>query len=499
MFTRILALLFAVMMLISIVACTKDPDKNKESETPATTDPITPDDSGSGVESETVPTWDTKNFYNGETFTVLAYDAVNKYGWSVPDDIFIEENDGELLSSVVYQRGTVLKDKLGVSLELVRWESGLNSELTRDIQDGEYRYQTVIPQTLGISTLVNAAAISSVNKTGLDLTYPWFDQQSIDLLTVKGKTVAITTDITFIDKLCTVAVFYNKQMASDNNLGDLYEIVNNKQWNLTKMLEMCETVVPAVDNDGVYNLDDTYGISCQNDGGYFFYHASGLTSVSNTANGGLTFTLNSEESVNVLETVLKLTGNKRIYFNRQSADTKLSNSAEIAEHFASGKALFLVRPIQVLFDLAQYTDNYGIIPMPMMTETQEEYYSSVNLHATTHMCFPSKITNTAMTEDVIQWLGSYSYKNLVPVLYEVVLGSRMTQDKYSPKMLDIIFAGRMYDVGYLWDVTNVRTILTTSIGTASIQQGSIKTSLDKYVIPIGLRIDQILTSFGGIE
>ena len=90
MFTRILALLFAVMMIVSIVACTKEPDKEKESETPAATDPIIPDDSGSGAESETVPTWDTKNFYNGETFTVLAYDAVNKYGWSVPDYIFIE-------------------------------------------------------------------------------------------------------------------------------------------------------------------------------------------------------------------------------------------------------------------------------------------------------------------------------------------------------------------------------------------------------------------------
>lgn len=498
--TRILALLFAVAMLLSIVACTKDPDKEKESETPAVTDPQTPQESQSQVESETEPTWETQNFYNGETFTVLAYDAAGKHTWStVPEDVFVETNDGDILSNAVYQRGLILKDKLGVQLEVVRWHDGFGNELTRDISDGEYRYQLVIPQTLAIAVLLNNTSITSVNKTGIDFTYPWYDKQTADCLTIKGKTVAVASDMTFIDKLCAIAVFYNKQLASDNDLGDLYSMVNNKEWNFTKMLEMCETVIPVVDEDGAYTVDDTYGISCQNDGAYYFYHASGLTSVSRKSNGGLSLTFNSEESVDVLEDVLSLTSDKRVYLNAQASATKFATVAEIATHFASGKALFLVRPLQSLFDLSQATDNYGIIPMPMMTEGQEEYFTPVNPHASSQLCFPSKITDPSMTEDVIQWLGSYSRKNINNIFYEVVLGSRMTQDKDSPKMLDIIFESRIYDIGYVWDVTNVRSLLTSTIGPAKIQPGSVKTTIDRYITPMNLMIGKLETSIGNVE
>lgn len=498
--TRILALVFAVIMLVSVVACTQDPDTGKESQPPAETDPTPPQESQSQVESETEPTWETQNLYNGETFSVLAYDSVTNFKWSnIPDDIYAESNDGDILTSAVYKRGVVLKDQLGVQLELVRWTSGFSDELVRDINDGEYKYQLVIPQTLSIVTLVNKASITSINKAGFDFSYPWFDKQTTDLLTVKGKTVAISSDMTFIDKLCTIAVFYNKQMASDNNLGDLYEMVNNKTWTFTKMLEMAESAVPTVDDDGIYTVNDTYGISCQNDGGYYFYHASGLTSVSRKNNGGLMLTFNSEESVNVLERVLTLTSNKRIYLNAQSSDTKFTGGQTSADHFASGKALFLVRPLQTLFTLSQLTDNYGIIPMPLMTDTQENYYTPVNTHASTHMCVPSKITNEKLTEDTVQWLGSYSRKNITPVFYEVVLGSRMTQDKDSPKMLDIIFAGRVYDLGYIWNVTNVRDILTSTIGPATIQPGSVKTKIDKYITPMELAIGTLEKSWGALE
>ena len=500
-FTRILALLFAVMMLVSVVACTKDPDQPKDSETPATTDPITPDDSGTVGETDPADVdWQTKNFYNGETLTVLAYDTVGANKWSnIPEDVFLEENDGEILSSAVYQRAIVLKDKLGIQLAMVRWGSGFSKELLRDVNDGEYQYQLLIQQTNAINLLVNNRTIQNISGSGLDVSYPWFDTDAASMFTVKGTTLAVTSDMTFQDKICSVAVFYNKQMASDNNLGNLYELVNEKKWNFDTMLSMAETVVPTIDADGQYTVDDTYGISCQNDGAYYFYNAAGLTSLKGTSNGGLELALNSEDSVDVLEKILKLTKNNRVYLNRQSKDTKLGTTTEIVEHFASNKALFLVRPLQTLFELTQATDNYGIIPVPMFSETQEEYYTPVNTYASTHMCLPPKLTNADMTIDAVQWLSDYSQENIVPLLYEVVLGSRLTQDKDSPKMLDIIFGNRLYDIGIIWNITNVRDIIISKIGAGGMVEGSVKTSIDKYVVPINLSIDKLITDIESFD
>lgn len=498
--TRILAILFAAIMLISVVACTKDPDKDKESQKPGESDPVTPQDSESQTEVETERDFATENFHNGATYTIFAYRRAGGSWGAIPADIYLAEDAGDILSSAVYQRGLVIKDNLGVQLEVVEMQNGHTGELLRDINDGEYRYQLTTVLTNDLGTVVNNGSITSVNKAGIDLNYPWFDKQTVDLLTVKGKTVALSTDITYLDKLSTIAFYYNKQMVKDNQFGDLYKMVNDKTWTFDNMLTMAESVVPTVDADGAHTVEDTYGITCQNDGGYFFYHASGLTAVSRKADGGLVNSFNTEDAVNVLEKVLKLMADRRVYLNTQHAETTLG-AADAAEHFASGKSLFFVRPLQSLFDLSKITDNYGILPFPLMFEGQEQYYSPVNTHTSTHMCFPARPAGEdyVMTNDVVQWLGSYSRKNLVPVFYEVVLGSRMSMDPDSPKMLDIIFSTRNWDFGYIWNVTNVREVLTNKIGKASITEGTVKTHIDEYIDAMNTMIGALETTLGGLE
>lgn len=495
LFKRVLALLFAVLMLVSVVACTKNPDAPKESDKPAETDPAGPQGSDGSKDSETEIKYIPKGFYGGETYTVLAYDPIEQHNWSnVPYDLYYEENEGDVLANAVYQRGVILKDELGVQLEVVRWPKNVSEELLRDINDGEYRYQLVFQCTINVNILVNNGTIRNINRSGLNIDNPWFDTNAASMFTIKGKTTAVTCDMTFLDKLSTVAVFYNKQMASDNNLGDLYSMVNNKEWTYDKMLAMAETVVPTVDADGVYTVDDIYGISCQNDGAYFFLHSAGLSSISHTADGGLTLTLNSENTTDALEKILALTTNKRIYLNRQSTATNMKTAAEIAEHFASGKALFLIRPLQSLYDLAQVTDNYGIIPVPMFdAETQDKYYTPVNTYASMHLCLPNYITDEEKTVDVVEYLSWYSMKNITPVLYEVVLGSRMTQDKESSKMLDIIFANRFYDIGLIWNISSIRSIITDTIGAGFMVPGTVKQRIDKYATPINVALNTLLT------
>ena len=40
---------------------------------------------------------------------------------------------------------------------------------------------------------------------------------------------------------------------------------------------------------------------------------------------------------------------------------------------------------------------------------------------------------------------------MLPYFYEDVLGAKIVRDKESADMLDLIFASRMYDIGYIYD------------------------------------------------
>ena len=83
--------------------------------------------------------------------------------------------------------------------------------------------------------------------------------------------------------------------------------------------------------------------------------------------------------------------------------------------------------------------DFGIIPYPKLDENQESHITPIGT-ATGIMFIPKTASDIGLTCRVMEALGYYSMKDVVPAYYEVALRDKYTRDEEVPEMLEMIRA-----------------------------------------------------------
>ena len=109
--------------------------------------------------------------------------------------------------------------------------------------------------------------------------------------------------------------------------------------------------------------------------------------------------------------------------------------------------------------LRDMESDFGILPTPKYDENQTIYYSRV--FNATMMAVPVTVLDTEREGIILEALCAESYKSVKPVYYDTMLKTKISRDEESGEMLDIIFANRIYDMGYLYWDSNVLSPYTT--------------------------------------
>lgn len=277
--------------------------------------------------------------------------------------------------------------------------------------------------------------------------------------------------------------FFNQQLAEDNGLGDIYALVENGGWTLDKLLELGGGVSRDIDGNGIYDANDAYGLSCQNDAAYILLNAGNLKICDTDSNGSVIFTLSSEKAVSALQKIYALMTDSMKFFNRQ--EQKEFTLADAINMFNDNRALFLIRPVQSLFMMRNMQSDFGILPVPMLSEDQESYGSAVNPYAATILTLPKSVSDPERNAAVLQYMAYQSYLTVNGALYETVLGSKLIRDENSVKMLDASFDSRVYDIGLIWNFGKIvdkmlkyrSTDVSSMIASA---ESSVQSSIDSF-------------------
>jgi hypothetical protein len=304
--------------------------------------------------------------------------------------------------------------------------------------------------------------ITSFDDINVDLTMPWFDQNSIESFTISGKLFGAVSDVTYIDKLSTVVTFYNKSLADKIGIKELYKTALDGKWTLETMLSYSTAVTSDLNSDGKMDQNDAYCISCQNDGSYYFLHSAGILVAENDGTN-ITYTLGSEEAVTALEKIFSIMNDKSIYFNRQVYSMA---TADVSAMFAKEQALFMIRPLQSLYDLRNIDSDFGIIPVPKYYNDQEKYYVPVNTYGATIICIPKSAGDLEKTSLVFEALAAESHYQVMPSFYNVVLDLKLVEDTEASQILDLVFANRVYDLGMIWNFGSIRSTIVVPNMTA---------------------------------
>ena len=270
----------------------------------------------------------------------------------------------------------------------------------------------------------------------LDFDQPWWWKTAMEELSLDGKKIRyMVGDISLMNYTKAGAMFFNKDLLESNGYkaDDLYKIVIDRKWTYDLLREMCQAVYSDLNGDGEVNEGDRYGLYINNP--EFVYHMEysiDIRRITRDANGYpvMDFDIDrATKAVDVLNTLLHNT--KGIGYMDDKVTVKAS--------FNEGTMVFCAEQLlaATTAKLREMEDDYGIIPYPMLDDTQKEYTNVIH-NSSDFVTIPITCPNADEIGGVIEALCSESYRSVVEPFYESALKSKYSRDSYSGQCIDII-------------------------------------------------------------
>lgn len=444
---KLLCLLLAGLMLLSLVACgesTDDPavDESKEQ--------------GTVNEEETVDPNYTCDLpsdlnYDNAAIGILYADVNNK-----ADELVSEKLGLGVVSDAVYERNLAVTEWLKVEFEFYPETDAtlvVNSQ-TLDIQSGQGDYDIIANGTyLSVQPALEGKYINLTPLENIDTSKHYWTQGYNDMVTFTDDNMQFLASgpVAISMFRFMYLTLYNKTLFTDNQIPDLYETVKEGKWTLDYQYSIVKDHYVDKDGNAKASEGDFYGFVTGNTISVDPYMVA--ADIHMIIKDGETSDLmfNSEALGNLSDLCDKV----QLLYN--DASTYVYEGATmddvpynyIIDHFTDGNALMITTmflKMETNFE-ALAPMSYGIAPMPKFSEIQKSYYSYVQDQVTC-LGISSVVGDDARQEmlaAVLEAMAYHSYKLVRPAYYETALSERYMQDPQSKEVLDTIFDTLYFD------------------------------------------------------
>lgn len=438
--------LILVMLLSCIIGCGKTEVTKTTTQVEATNPVITAE----GDETEvTIPAQTEQPSLQVEAnfdrdFNVLCWGKTSdKYTNYL--DIHAETINGSILNDAVYNRNILLEEKFGI--RIFAQESGKVATVETAVNAGDNTYSAVMFGMVDAMSLAQRGMLlDTENMVDIHMDMPWWNSELQDSLTVAGRSFVLMGDMNMQQWTQNALVYFNKRIAAENQIEDLYTLVRDKKWTMDKLAEYSAQIYSDLNGDSIADEMDQYGSVFSNFAVPCLLYGAGITFVSRDANGDLEF--GSQEMLyDAYEKVLEYCLDPTTLYTDLPQYT--SRRADISwDSFIGGKSLFLIEKFDIFTKLQQMDDMYGLLPIPLLDETQAEYHTwTHNSHGATTVVPVSAVDDLEMISIILDDMAYYSMKEVRPAYYENVLQRKLSQDQESSDIVPIIVDGVTYDIG----------------------------------------------------
>jgi len=449
---RLTAIILALLLAMP-AALTGCAESTENSDKPAETQGTTAQDpSGEAVSDETARLYadvPADSNFDGYEFTVLS--GSNSEYSIVQNDFYAEEVTGEPINDARYNRNITVGDKLNV--KIISMEADMNGGsmdtssdmIIKDVQGGVGAYDmATISGYVAASLCVGNYLYDISTVPYINLEAPWWDQKANDSLKILDQLFYTTGDITTSDNDATYCIMFNKQLVTDYNLENPYELVNEGKWTMDAYINMANQVTNDVDGNGVYDSNDLYGALVWDDTMMGIVNCTGETCVTINAEGMMELTINTERILNAVTKFLDF-GMTDVSYEYQRHNW---NDSLLINMFSANQSLFLSQLFQLIPKLREMDNDFGILPYFKYEEAQADYYTTMGSWHSVFFTVPSIQQNVERTGIVAECLANEGMYDLTEAYYEKTLKGKSARDQESQAMLDLIFANRIYDLGW---------------------------------------------------
>ena len=502
---RTMAVLIALLMLVpTLASCSNNtPAESKETtaqqETSQTAESTDASADETTAEDERIkPNIPESADFGGDTITFLHwYNTAWTETVRQSRDIYAEGITGEAINDAVYNRNVKIEDayKVKIALQLEQ-STDIASMVGQQVTAGDSTYDVVYQLLSAAPALIQKSYFHNLfNVPNIDLEKPWWDQNSISSLSTMGILPLVSTSINVNDKDATAALAFNKTIAENNQLEDLYTLVREGKWTYDKLAEMAEATYNDSNGDGTMTPDDVYGFLGGRDVIDSLYHGSGSQFITKNENDEFVFTFGTERDVDVISKGIDIV-NSVWYFNHHA--WKDQSDILYRQIFETGHGLFFWMRLDDVTNMRAGDADFGIIPIPKYEEAQDKYYSLVSQHTTGLMSIPITCAgdDLSMVGMVLEALAAESHYTLIPEYIETSLKTKNSRDAESADMLDIILNNRVFDPMNVYSFANFGDAIMDAADANNKDMASLIKSKEKLV---NKSIEKVLKAVSAVE
>ena len=439
-FKKLLCGALALMMVVSTCACAISTETSKTSDD--TKDSVAAEGTNEEETKETLDIPDTR--YDGEEIIFMTRDESE---WSSMSIYAEKDQIGEdPLSEAVYTRNDMVLQNYGVTVkEYKESTSAVPSKVQTEVNAPTGDFHAVVTNVNNSAGFSNNALVWDLNSeetSSLDFTKSWWDGQMIEGFSIDGRLFFATGDMLTLDNYATFVMMFNKTIAKECQIPDLYSMVTNYEWTFDKLFEYEQLAIEDPDGDGKLAYDNgVSGFALTNDVFYSMFYAGGV----------LAYALDVERGQNVADSAKRIFSKDYIVNINDVATSTGVGVPEVGKTcFGENHAFFFGEVLQCVERMRGYDVDFGVIPYPMYNSDQQQYYHMMHTTGSVVSIPRSVNQNIEMVASMLEAISYYSVDTVTKQYYEINLTTKNVKDEQSGPMIDLILDSRVCDLAYYY-------------------------------------------------
>ena len=379
---KFVCLVLACVMLLSVVACAVPEPPVQE------TKPVgnQPGETDSYHADPGLPSF----WFDNKSFTFMGLEIVEREN-PARDIIYFEDVQSDMINEAVHDRNIYIEETYGVSIEAA-WSSreDMPAEVERAINAGLPNCQAMENGIGYYGAMFEKGYLVDLNAMSpyLDLSQAWWDANCYEAMSVCGYLFFATGDIMITDKMATWAISFNRDLITDHNLENPYDLVDSYQWTYDKMYEMAAAVSDAEFHDPEDYFGITWGLCSQVANSYLMWYGCGNTILGKDENDiPVTNTL-TESAYDAMMDIATMQFDKNVTILQSNIKGVSSFFDGTIKIFQIGHSLFFCGATNMIEWLREYDMDFGVLPMPMADELQKAYYSGISSSQSCALAIP---------------------------------------------------------------------------------------------------------------
>ena len=446
---KIISLLLSLVFISAVViGCSdtggKPSDVTTTADTTVAETEIDPIDARKSI-SDDLPSED----FDGYNFRIFYFDKFGEVNYP-------EELVGDVINDAFYERNLTVEERFnikitGVNSGFTAWDAHTNAE-KRIVMADEDAFDVTSSHCIGgPNNSIEGLYVNLYDVPNLDFSKPWWQDATIDELTLNGKMFVASNDFTIEGLTSSKVIYFNKAKLVDYDIAEPYANVFAGTWTLDTLISLTKDIYEDLNGNSERDTGDFYGYSSQAMQNGFLVSCD-ISVLNKTGDDELmTLNVNSDKMLTLVEKLYDW------YFDSTGALIATKNDPETGEApwvwyskiFAGGNSMFAFGTLSLASSTLRASDvEYGILPFPKWDEAQDDYrtFASGNL-----MAIPVTVRDLERTGIIYEAMSAEGYKQVVPAYYDTALKEKFTFDDDSGKVLDIINASRAVSFAYVYD------------------------------------------------